>query len=231
MSVLSIKRGPAVPGGMSPVVLFEDQDLIVVDKPEGIASIPERDASREHLIGMLSGGRQEQLFVVHRLDKEVSGLIIFARNAAAHKFLNDQFERRRVQKSYVALVHGQITGESGRIDAPLRQFGSGRVGVDTSGGKPCVTEYTVTRRFNAVTLLEVKPLTGRRHQIRAHLYSTGHPIVGDLRYGDRKLQSTYSRLMLHAHRLTLTVPSGEPLTVEAPVPEEFLRIIAVFERA
>ncbi len=228
MSILPTGRAGSRPVERTPVILLEHPDLIAVDKPAGLASIPEREASQVNLVTMLSEERHERLFVVHRLDKEVSGVIVFARTSSAHTFLNGQFSARKVRKLYAALVHGRIAGTAGVVDAPLRQFGSGRVGVDAARGKPCSTEYAVVHRFDAATLLEVSPLTGRRHQIRAHLYSTGHPVVGDLRYGDRAVQSNYPRLMLHARQLSFHSPSGGALVVEAPVPEEFLQILAGF---
>ena len=111
-------------------VLFESEDVVVVDKPEGLASIPERKPQGESLVEVLSAERGEKLYTVHRLDKDTSGVIVFARNAEAHRWLNRQFERRLVEKRYLALVHGVVTEDGGTIDEPLRQFGSGRIGVD-----------------------------------------------------------------------------------------------------
>jgi len=174
---------------------------------------------------MLSAQRGEKLFIVHRIDRETSGVIVFARNAETHRQLNQQFETRSVEKMYLALVHGVIRDDRGEIDKPLRQFGSGRVAVDDQRGKASVTEFRVLERFEAFTLLDVRPHTGRRHQIRVHLYSIGHPIVGDPLYGDKNLQSSYPRLMLHAHRLSLHLPSGQRLTLEAPIPESFQEVL------
>jgi len=201
--------------------LFENDDVVVVDKPEALAAIPTRDGRGRSLFETLCGQRDERLYVVHRLDKDTSGVIAFARNAAAHRWLNQQFESRAVQKTYLALVHGVVAPDTGTIDKPLRQFGSGRMGVDPKRGKPSVTEFRVIERFASHSLLEAYPRTGRRHQIRVHLYDLGHPIVGDPLYGDKALQSRFPRLMLHALKLTLPSSSGRPLTVEAPVPASF----------
>lgn len=122
----------------------------------------------------------EKLYVAHRLDKEFSGAILFALKEATHKFLTQQFSEHTVDKTYIALTHGAIQSESSIIDKPLREFGSGRVGVDAERGKPSLTEFRVMERFGAYTLIKVHRRTGRRHQIRAHLYSIGHPLVGDL---------------------------------------------------
>ena len=116
---------------------------------------------------------------------------------------------REVQKVYLALVNGLVKRREGRIGEPLREFGSGRMGVDKENGKASLTRYRVREHFQAHTLLSVLPLTGRRHQIRVHLYSIGHPIVGDRRYGDRAAQSAYPRLMLHARAITLPMPTGQ----------------------
>jgi tRNA pseudouridine32 synthase / 23S rRNA pseudouridine746 synthase len=181
--------------------IFEDDDILAVAKPEGLAVIPERDGEAPSLFEMLCTQRDERLYVVHRIDKDTSGLILFARNARMHRWLNGQFEARAVEKTYLALVHGQVEVESGSIEAPLRQFGSGRVAVDPERGKPSTTEFRVGRRFVAYTLVEARPRTGRRHQIRVHLYHLGHPIVGDPLYGDRAIQQGFARLMLHTLRL------------------------------
>jgi RluA family pseudouridine synthase len=202
-------------------ILYEDEDIVVVNKPEGLVAVPERRGLEQSLIEMLSAQRAEKLFIVHRIDRETSGVIVFARNAEAHRQLNLQFETRSVEKMYLALVLGVIGDDRGEIDKPLRQFGSGRVAVDDQRGKASITEFRVLERLEAFTLLDVRPHTGRRHQIRAHLYSIGYPIVGDPLYGDRTSQRFYPRLMLHAHRLSLHLPSGKRLAVEAPIPESF----------
>lgn len=205
--------------------LFENGDLVAVDKPEGVPAIPDRRRAQPSLLERVSAERCEKLYVVHRLDRDTSGVILFARNAEAHRWLNRQFETRTVRKRYLALVHGSVGEDRGTIDKPLRQFGSGRVAVDLERGKPSATEFRVIDRFGECTLVEARPRTGRRHQIRVHLYSLGHPIVGDPLYGDRALQSSYPRLMLHAGSLTVLQPGGGELTIEAPVPESFRSVL------
>ncbi|GBD32167.1 MAG: pseudouridine synthase [Gemmatimonadales bacterium] len=206
-------------------ILFENDDLLVVNKPEGIASIPERDPSRPSVRALLEAQGRGPIYVVHRLDKEVSGVLVFAKSAAVHRELNRQFEERLVRKTYLALVHGEVGPEGGLIERPLRAFGSGRMGVDDIRGKPSATEYRVLERLRGYTLLNVFPVTGRRHQIRVHLYSIGHPIAGDLRYGDRAVFRQFPRLMLHAQRVEFALPSGEPLAVEAPVAASFRAVL------
>ncbi|MBP7052443.1 MAG: RluA family pseudouridine synthase [Phycisphaerae bacterium] len=206
-------------------ILYENTDLVVVNKPEGLAAIPEQNPQEPSLFERLCAERGETLFIVHRIDKDTSGVILFARNADAHRHLNMEFETRRARKVYLALAHGVIADDWGKIDKPLARFGSGRVGVNAQRGKPSLTEYQVVRRFPARTLVEAYPKTGRRHQIRVHLYSVGHPIVGDRLYGERTLQQRYPRMMLHAKMLTIRSPSGDELTFEAPVPESFTGVL------
>jgi len=200
-------------------IIFEDNDVIAVNKPENLASIPTRVPGEETVLSQLSPRFACKLFVVHRLDKEVSGVMLFAKNADSHKRLNAQFFSRSIQKTYVLLAHGLIAQERGIIDKPIRQFGSGRMGVDLTCGKESKTEYMVTQRSQAYSLVTAFPQTGRRHQIRVHFYSIGHPIAGDMRYGDKKPNDSVPRLMLHAASITFKLSSGETKSVEAPIPE------------
>jgi tRNA pseudouridine32 synthase/23S rRNA pseudouridine746 synthase len=212
---------PSLPDGL----LHEDEALLALDKPEGLASIPERDLAVPCVQRLLEARRGERLWVVHRLDKEVSGVLLFARNAEAHRALSIAFERRLVEKSYTLVAHGRIEAPGGVIDRPLAQFGSGRMGVDMRRGKPSQTHYTVERRSGKFSLVEARPITGRRHQLRVHFYALGHPIVGDPRYGDLAIQAAFPRLMLHARRLAVPHPSGERLTLEAPPPPSFAALL------
>jgi 23S rRNA-/tRNA-specific pseudouridylate synthase len=225
-------------------ILYQDPRVVAVDKPVGLSAIPERDRTVESLLSLLEKQSGQKLFLVHRIDKDVSGVMLFAKTAEAHRHLNLQFDRRGIHKTYLALVHGHVVKDQDTIDSPLREFGSGRMGVDFKRGKPSVTEYRVKERLGVAaasaggatdapapasggplgrgySLLEVSPRTGRRHQIRAHLYSIGHPIVGDRRYGDVKVQSEYPRLMLHAASIEFVLPGGERRVIESPVPDEF----------
>jgi RluA family pseudouridine synthase len=208
-------------------ILFENEDVCVVDKPEGLVSVPERRPQGESLVERLSAERGEKLYPVHRLDRETSGVIVFARHAHVHRRLNQQFEHRLVEKAYLALVHGVVIEDCGTVDEPLRQFGSGRVGVDPERGKASVTEFSVVERYTSFTLVEARPRTGRRHQIRVHLYHLGHPVVGDPLYGDKAKQRDFARLMLHARRIALSLPSGEDLAVEAPIPDSFSAVLTM----
>lgn len=202
-------------------ILFENSDLLAVEKPIGVATIFERQKETTCLIQALRESTGVPLMVVHRLDKDVSGVVVFAKHPAAHRELNLRFDRREVQKTYYAVAHGALEIERGKIDKSIRQYGSGRMGVDEAKGKESLTEYFVEKRNDRYSLVRLKPHTGRRHQLRVHLYSVGHPIVGDPLYGDKLIQKEYPRLMLHAHRIEFEW-NGENLRIESPVPETFM---------
>lgn len=201
-------------------LLYEDEGCLAVDKPAGLATIPERFTDR-CLLAEVEAHLGAKAFVVHRLDKDVSGVVLFAKDAGMHRHLNTQFETRAVDKTYVAVVHGAVAAEAGVVDRPIRAFGSGRMGVDEAKGKPSETRFAVRARRGDYTVLDVHPVTGRRHQIRVHLYHLGHPIVGDPMYGDRARQQRYERLMLHARAIAFRHPSGRIVAVESPLPEAF----------
>ncbi len=206
-------------------ILFENDDYLAVDKPEGLSCIPERDLTVPSLIRTLEAERGLRLYVVHRLDKEASGVIVYAKNADAHRHLNNLFAGRNVEKHYLLLVHGVLPNDAGRIDRPIREFGSGRMGVDDRRGKASVTEYRVLERLATATLVDAQPHTGRRHQLRVHFYSEGHAVVGDSRYGDKALQAQYPRLMLHAVRIGFAGTGGEKIEIEALVPATFESVV------
>jgi tRNA pseudouridine32 synthase / 23S rRNA pseudouridine746 synthase len=224
--VLANEEGGHVPKVHDPVtILFENDDVLAAAKPEGVLSVSQ-GSDEATLPDLLRDRFPGKLYPVHRLDRGASGVIVFAKNAEAHRRLNGQFDRREVRKTYLALVDGVPASNRGRINAPLREFGSGRMGVDPKRGKPSTTDWKVAERFDGATLLHVFPMTGRRHQIRAHLYHIGHPILGDLRYGDRARQEQYPRLMLHALSLEFALPGGDSVTVEAPPPPSFEAVLA-----
>lgn len=240
-------EGPAIEPEPLPLeVLYEDEDLVAVNKPSGMVVYPAAGHANGTLVqGLLHGGRRlsaaagaERPGVVHRLDKDTSGVIVLAKSDLAYYELIKQFKERAVKKVYLALVHGLLEEDEGVIEAPL-----GRdphhpllVGVraESRGGRPALTRFRVLRRLpdgpsdpgaKGITLLEVHPHTGRTHQIRVHLKAIGHPVVGDPVYGPKRSSSTPGlprRLMLHAWRLELTHPrTGERLRITAPLPPEF----------
>ena len=204
-----------------PRVLSEDEGLLVVDKPAGMATAAgsgvDDDASLHAWVSRHVGGRT---FIVHRLDRGTSGVIVFAKTAGEHRRLSRAFEAREVAKRYLAVVDGHVRPVRGEIAEPLRAFGSGRVGVDAKGSE-ALTRYRRLERLHGADLLELEPLTGRRHQIRVHCYAIGHPILGDTRYGSARPVGGAPRLMLHAAELVL--PGG--LRLRADLPAEFADVL------
>jgi tRNA pseudouridine32 synthase/23S rRNA pseudouridine746 synthase len=225
----SSAEGRVPPGPVPVCVLFENDDYLAADKPAGMVSVAE--AGRGGLPEFLKDHYAGRLLPVHRLDRGASGVIVFAKTPEAHRHLNGAFDRREVRKTYLALVDGVPAVNRGQINAPIREFGSGRMGVDPKRGKPSSTAWKVAERLVGATLLRVQPATGRRHQIRVHLYHIGHPILGDLRYGDRARQERVPRLMLHALSLEFALPSGESVTIEAPPPPSFEEVLAAMRPA
>jgi 23S rRNA pseudouridine1911/1915/1917 synthase len=216
-------------------ILYEDDDIVAVNKPSGMVVYPAAGHAHGTLVqGLLYGGRQlasvgapERPGVVHRLDKETSGVIIFAKSDSAYYALVKQFKERAMEKLYLALARGLLQEETGEIEAPLGRDPRHRkrIGVRAYGGRPAHTTFRVLRRFEDenVTFLEARPHTGRTHQIRVHLAAIGHPIVGDPLYGPRDRQRKRApRLMLHAWKLAFTHPgTGERVELTAPPPPEF----------
>lgn len=202
------------------VVLYEDRHIIVIDKPAGLLSVPGKLAGREDcLVSRLQAERWDAL-VVHRLDCDTSGVIIFARTKTAQGFLGQEFEKRRAQKTYTARVHGVMAADSGHVDLPLcvdwpnrpRQM------VSHEMGKPARTDWHVIGRSADETRVSLHPLTGRSHQLRVHMLSLGHPIVGDQIYAT-DYPRLAPRLMLHATELTLHHPETKaPISFHAPIP-------------
>ena len=200
-------------------IIDENDRMLVVDKPCGQATVPARGEPPERSLWRQAERRTgSRLYAVHRIDRDTSGLVAFAKSAAAHRELCALFESGRVQKTYLALASGRIP-RAGRVESPIRAFGSGRMAVD-SRGKPSRTSYRPREHFLDSTLVEIEPKTGRRHQIRVHLYSIGHPVVGDPLYGR---PPAAPRLMLHAWRLRLTLPGGREISACCEPPCEFLR--------
>lgn len=200
-------------------LLHADDDLLVVDKPAGLLSVPGRGEGEQHNLTVQLRRQFADAMVVHRLDQATSGLMLFARNVEVQRSLSMAFEARRVHKQYVAEVHGHVAGESGSIDAPLMADWPHRPRqmVDAERGKPALTRWRVTRRGSHTTRLDLEPVTGRSHQLRVHLLSIGHPIVGDMLYAEG--WPAHPRLLLHATHLSLQHPrTGELLDFDCPPP-------------
>lgn len=224
-------------------IVYEDDDLLVVNKPAGMVVHP--GPGNVHISGTLVNavlahvpdlevGGQRRPGIVHRLDKDTSGLIIVAKHDRALRHLQAQFKARRVEKIYLALVEGVVGATRGRIEAPIgrdprhRQ----RMAVVTDGsGRDAVTEFIVRERFEGYTLVEALPKTGRTHQIRVHMAYIGHPLVGDAVYGRHRQRLLCDRQMLHAWQLAFRLPgSGDKISLEAPMPEDFERMLDVLRR-
>jgi tRNA pseudouridine32 synthase / 23S rRNA pseudouridine746 synthase len=205
-------------------ILWEDEALVAVNKPAGLRTLPDGyDPAAPHLKRLLEPfyGR---LWIVHRLDKETSGVIVLARTAQAHRSLNDQFAKHEAEKVYHALADGNPGWDTTNVDLPLRPNGDRRhrTVVDPENGKPAITRLHILERFNRYTLVEARPETGRTHQIRAHLAALGLPLAGDALYGGGEALPPLVSLALHARQLRLVHPlSGEALLLEAPYTEGF----------
>lgn len=223
-----------------PNVLYSSPSLLVLNKPAGLLTHPKhlKDPSESVVTWLLENypevatvGDQPTLRpgIVHRLDKDTSGLIVVARTQEAYEYLKKQFQTRQMKKMYLALVYGEVKNKTGRIDVPLGKLGtrqSTRIhGTHELNEKSAITDYKVVKKFTGYTLLEASPLTGRTHQIRVHLKSIGHPIVGDPLYGGKQGKADYARLgrfILHAQKLSFTSPEGEALAFEVDPPQDFM---------
>jgi 23S rRNA pseudouridine1911/1915/1917 synthase len=213
-------------------IIFENDDLMVVNKPAGMVVHPaaghERGtlvhAALAHAPEMEGIGGEKRPGVVHRLDKDTSGIILLAKNDQAHRWLQDQFRLRKTIKIYIALVDGKPPTPSGRIEAAVGRDSTHRQLMAVRGikkGREAVSEYRTLETFREHTLLEVHPLTGRTHQIRVHLKFIGCPVAGDRVYGHRHLTIELKRQFLHASRLTILLPGeAEPRIFEAALPND-----------
>lgn len=219
----------ATPEALPLEVLYEDDAVIAVNKPAGMVVHAGAGVHSGTLVNALlhrfrnlSGvGGELRPGIVHRLDRFTSGVILVARNDAAHRHLAAQFATRSVEKIYLALVHGSLKHDRGRMDAPISRDPARRIRMTSrlARGRTALTEYQVLQRFEKFTLLQVRIGTGRTHQIRVHLSGIHHPVVGDKLYGAPV--STLGRFFLHARQITFSSPSsGDRVTVTAPLPPE-----------
>ena len=218
-------------------IVFENEELIVVNKPAGMVVHPAAGHSTGTLVNAVLGydpdlegiGGEERPGVVHRLDKETSGLILLAKNERAHRWLQDQFRLRKVEKTYLALVDGKPPTPSGRVEAFIGRDPKQRKKmaiVSENKGRESISEYKTVEEFDKHTLLEFHPQTGRTHQIRLHCAFLKCPIVGDEIYGRKSRTLEIKRHFLHAYRLKIILPNEkEPRQFEAPLPEELERVL------
>lgn len=200
------------------MIIYKDAAVLAVDKPTGLLTVPGRGPDKQDCCFSRVLERFPEARVVHRLDMDTSGVLLFARSPEAQRNLSLQFERREIQKRYVAVVEGVVPEEEGTIDYPLRKDMTQRLPpkhlVDCVRGKKALTEWRVLERLEDSTRLALFPKTGRSHQLRVHLQAMGFPIVGDPIYG-----SPAARLMLHAEAIEFTQPdSGERISLECLAP-------------
>jgi len=220
-------------------IVFEDDDLFVIDKPAGLAVHPSPghpghtlvNAVLAHCPELSTVGEAGRPGIVHRLDKDTSGLIIVAKNDAAHLALARQLKERQVEKTYIALVQGGLSPSEGVIDAPVARHPRHRKKMAVvAGGREARTRYRVLREIDGWSLVEVRTETGRTHQIRVHFASIGHPVAGDALYGGAT-RSPVRRQFLHAQRLAFRHPrTGERLELEAPLAQDLADALAALER-
>ncbi|MCB9135017.1 MAG: RluA family pseudouridine synthase [Anaerolineales bacterium] len=248
--VIMVEIPPTQPSTLQPEtipldIIFENNDVIIVNKPAGMVVHPAAghgsgtlvNAALAHAPEMEGIGGEHRPGVVHRLDKNTSGLILMAKNDLAQRFLQEQFRKRATKKVYLALVDGHPPTPAGRVEAPIGRDSTHRQRmaiVPDHKGRAAATEYHTLETFPATsslsighTLLEAHPITGRTHQIRLHFAFIQCPIVGDTLYGRRKPSLPLARQFLHAARLTITLPGEKtPRTFEAPLPEELEKVLA-----
>lgn len=239
---------------MSPIsIVYEDENLLVINKPYSlivhrknatdtqpavtdwvVSNYPQVENVGEPFIA--SSAPLPRCGIVHRLDKDTSGLLVIAKNQPAFDYLKNLFQTRKIHKHYLALVYGRPKEGRGVIDMPMGRIGLKRT-TKLEGGKlidskPAVTEYETRQSFKKFTLLDVSPRTGRTHQIRVHLQSIGCPVAGDPVYAPKGWQNPagLNRLFLHANRLELTTPDGKALALEADLPPELSSVLAALAK-
>jgi len=235
------KRPPQVlPEQVELDVIYEDEHLLMINKPSGMVVHPAQGHESGTLVNAVLGylpqildvGGPERAGIVHRLDKDTSGLIIVAKSETVRNALQRQFKRRQVKKTYLALVEGHPEPRQGEIDAPIGRHKRQRKRMAiVRSGRDAYTAYRVIETFDNHSLVELQPETGRTHQIRVHLAWLGYPAVGDRVYGRRKQQLLKHRHFLHARKLELTHPvTRAPLSLTAPLPDNLVRLLQRLRR-
>ncbi|MDD5337838.1 MAG: RluA family pseudouridine synthase [Dehalococcoidales bacterium] len=235
---VDISIPPELPSRLEPKniplkIVYEDDDLLVVDKPAGLPVHPApghpsftvANAVLNYLPSLVKDADSLRPGIVHRLDKDTSGLIIIAKNRVAQANLSRQFKDRVVKKTYIALVHGKLTPERGTIEAAIGRDPAHRQRMAVvAKGREARTEYHVVNYVGKYTLLEIKPETGRTHQIRVHLAAINFPVAGDITYGLKS--SRFPRQFLHAAKITFKQPStGKEITLESPLPPDLQKAL------
>ena len=235
---------PAPVFKLAAAIIFENENFLAINKPAGLLSIPDRMQSEVSLKDMLIN-KYGSIFTVHRLDKDTSGIILFAKNETVHKFLSQAFEERRVEKFYQGIVHGSPAEKKGTIDAPISEHLVQKgLMVIHRNGKPSVTDYEVIEDYKSYSLLQFQLHTGRTHQIRVHCKNIGHPLACDELYGDGKpvllssLKKKYklskheeeerpmlNRLALHSYCLKFTDAEGNTFNLAAELPKDMKALL------
>ncbi|HEU5423260.1 MAG TPA: RluA family pseudouridine synthase [Nitrolancea sp.] len=218
-------------------VIYEDDDVIVFDKPAGLVVHPAPGHEHGTLANIIRSLRPDLELVksqrpgiVHRLDKDTSGLIVVAKNEAARLYLLKQWQNRDVIKRYTTLVNGVVAEDEGTIDAPIGRDPNNRKRMwVVAKGRPAVTHFRAMRRFADATLLDVQIVTGRTHQIRVHMAFIGHPVIGDQTYGKRPFRYPVERQFLHASYLRFFLPGGHPIALETPLPPDLQAVLTALE--
>lgn len=242
VSVPPVREVETAPEDIPLTIVYEDEDIAVIDKPKGMVVHPAAgnedgtlvNALLFHMGDRLSGiGGERRPGIVHRIDKDTSGLLVIAKNDFAHNILSEGLKTHSIDREYMALAVGNFKDECATVNRPIGRNPRDRKKMAVvAGGREAVTHYTVVERFDGFTLLAVKLETGRTHQIRVHLSSVGHPLAGDTVYGggntkfEKQNKEILSGQALHAYRLTLTHPrTGKTMTFESPLPKWFCEVL------
>jgi 23S rRNA pseudouridine1911/1915/1917 synthase len=217
-------------------IAYRDEHLLIIDKGPGLVVHPargHREGTLSQLLqGELAGGDPERAGIIHRLDRDTSGLLVVSRTEEAHRLLTLALSERRIEREYLALVEGHPPARTGTIEAPIGRDRNvrTRMAVDGDHGREARTHFTLQRSLPETSLLRLRLETGRTHQIRVHLQAIGHPVAGDPEYGTPGLLGL-ERQFLHSTRLAFTHPvTGEPLDVDSPLPEDLSRALSLAER-
>lgn len=210
-------KAPKV-GGLS--ILYEDRYFIVIDKPEGLLSVPLDEGRARHALGLLRDAYDtKEIFAVHRIDRETSGILLFARGKASEERFDKLFEQHDIEREYFAIVEGRVKEQQGTWESKLIELESLKV-VESEEGKDAITHYEVFRRSAKYTYLKLRLETGRKHQIRVHCQMAGHPVVGDNKYGS--VESPLKRMCLHACTLGFIHPfTKKAVKFTSPLPRSF----------
>jgi 23S rRNA pseudouridine955/2504/2580 synthase/23S rRNA pseudouridine1911/1915/1917 synthase len=226
-------------------IVFENEDFVAVNKEPGVLTIPDRHDETQLSLYKLLTQKYGKIFIVHRLDRETSGLILFAKNEATHKYLSQLFEQRKIEKKYLGIVRGSMPAKNGSVNEPIAEhpYHKGEM-IISKKGKPSLTDYEVLEDYGIYSLVQFDIHSGRTHQIRVHTKSLGHPIICDTVYGDGKpvLLSSFkkkyklsqhdleerpiiNRVGLHSHSLLFTDQHQKQYYIEAPLPKDMKALL------